>query len=297
MAAMPRERLVACLFVAPATAVLGVFVAWPALYMAWASLHEGAWSQTTGQTFAGLASYRALLTDRAFGQAAANTAWFTVLVVPLQTALALAFAVWTNRPGKAVRFLRMAVFVPTTLSLAVLSVVWSLLYAPATATGAGLFNGLLSGVGLPVQPFLASPRQALLAIVAMSVWQGVGLQMMVFLSGLQQIPEQLYEAARLDGAGRWQQLRHITLPALAPTTLFVVMITTIFALKLFVQPLLMTGGGPEGATRSVVQYVYEAAFHSRDLSLACAAGVVFLVAVLVIAAGQRYAGRRAEDWQ
>jgi ABC-type sugar transport system permease subunit len=169
------------------------------------------------------------------------------------------------------------------------------MYEPATPTGAGLFNGLLTTLGLPAQPFLTGPFQALAALVLMSIWQGAGLQMMVFLAGLQQIPTQLYEAARLDGAGPWQRLRHVTLPGLAPTTVFVVLITTIFALKLFVQPFLMTRGGPQHATLSLVQYVYEAAFFARDLGLACAAGATFLLIVMALTLILRLLARRAEE--
>ena len=129
-------------------------------------------------------------------------------------------------------------------------------------------------------------------IVVMSVWQGVGFQMMIFLSGLQTIPGQLYEAASLDGASRWQRFYHVTLPGVAPTTALVVLITTIFALKLFVQPYLMTGGGPQGSTIPVVQYIYRAAFRRGDLGLACAAAVVFFVVVTAVAAVQRSAAGR-----
>ena len=290
MSHMPRERLVAWLFVAPATLLIAVFVLWPSLSMLRTSV------QTRGDGFVTAAHYRAVLGDPQFRRSAVNTTLFAILVVPLQTALALALALWTNRPGGATRILRAAVFIPTTISLTVLSILWALMYAPASLTGAGLLNGLLKSLALPTQPFLTSTRQALPAIVAMSIWQGVGLQMLILLAGLQQIPQQLYEAAELDGAGRWRRFLHVTCPGIAPITVFVVMVTTIFALKLFVQPYLMTGGGPEDATISTVQYIYTA-FKHGDLSLACAAGVIFTLAVLLVAAAQRYLFRRAETLQ
>ena len=282
-----RETFVACLFILPACGLIGLFVFWPAVVMGHAGLHHQRLTDPQAGPYCGGDNYRALWDDPDFRRAAGNTAWFTVLVVPVQTVLALLLAVWTSRAGWSLRGLRLAVFVPTTISLTVLSVLWKLLYEPSGATGAGLINGLLSSVGLPDQPFLTSPRQALLCIVAMSVWQGVGFQMMIFLAGLQTIPQQLYEAASIDGARSWQRFRHITLPGIAPTTALVVMITTIFALKLFVQPYLMTRGGPQGSTLSIVQYVYRAAFSDRDLGLACAAGAVFFVAVTLIAVLQR----------
>ncbi|UCF34555.1 MAG: sugar ABC transporter permease, partial [Phycisphaerales bacterium] len=183
------------------------------------------------------------------------------------------------------------------LSLTVLSVVWKLLYEPSTATGAGLFNGLLTSVHIRPQPFLTSVKQAMPAIAAMSIWQGLGLQMMIFLSALQQVPKELAEAAFLDGAGRWRRFWSVTFPAIAPTGMFVVIVTTVFALKLFVQPFLMTRGGPQGSTISMVQYIYETAFYERDLGLACAAGAIFFVAVALLTLIQRRLTVATEAWQ
>jgi ABC-type sugar transport system permease subunit len=290
----PREILSGYLFILPAVLLIGWFVLWPTLDMLRISLFQPSWFGRDSGEFVGLKNYADLLADPRFRQSLWNTALFTLLTVPLQAGLALALAVWANAPHWRSKWLRAAIFIPTTFSLAVLSVVWELMYRPATATGAGLLNGLLSSAGLTPQPFLESPAQALPALVVMSVWQGVGLQMLVFLSGLQAIPDQLYEAARLDGAGRWRCFQHVTLPGVAPTAAFVILITTIFSLRLFVQPHLMTGGGPDGATRSVVQYVYEAAFANRDLGLACAAGGLFFLIVLVLTVVLRRLLRRME---
>jgi ABC-type sugar transport system permease subunit len=282
-----REHMMAFLFVAPACALILLFVLWPVVNTFATSLFQVGLTDQHYGPYCGVANYRALFDDPAFRRSAANTAVFTVAVVPVQTVLALLFALWTNSPGWSRRALRVSVFLPTVLSLTVLSVLWRLLYEPASLSGTGLFNGVLAALHLPTQPFLTSPHQAIWAIVIMSVWQGVGLQMMIFLAALQQIPDERYEAARIDGAGGWQRFRHVTLPAIAPTAMFVVMVTTIFALKLFVQPFIMTRGGPEGSTMSVVQYIYEAAFFARDLGLACAAGGVFFVAVCLIAVALR----------
>ena len=285
-----RERVLGWCFVAPAALFVAVFVIWPTSHMVLTSFRQASWSGMHGGGFAGLSNYADLLATPTFRHSLRNTALFAALVVPLQTALALLFAVWVDGVGVTRRFLRIAVFVPTTISLAVLSVLWKLMYEPS----GGLINGLLTSIGLPPQPFLTSTHQALPAIVVMSVWQGVGLQMLIFLSGLQQIPKELYEAARLDGAGSWRCFRNVTLPGLAPTTVFVVMVTTILALRLFVQPHLMTSGGPEFATLSVVQYIRETAFLHRDLGLACAAGTVFLVLVLLLTLVLRRLLRAAE---
>ncbi len=288
------EWIAAVLFVLPACALIGAFVFWPALVMARTSLHRQALTSPQVGPYIGGDNYTALADDPEFQRAAGNTAFFSVLVIPFQTALALLLAMWVNGPRWSRRALRAAVFLPTTMSLTVLAVLWKLLYEPASATGAGLFNGLLASTGLPTQPFLTSPHQAMLCIVVMSIWQGVGFQMMILLSGLQTIPPQRYEAAALDGAGRLRGFWHVTLPGVAPTMVVVVLITTIFALKLFVQPYLMTNGGPSESTISVVQYIYRAAFFQRDLGLACAVGLLFFIVVTAVAIAQRVLLRRAE---
>jgi multiple sugar transport system permease protein len=287
------ESVTAVVFVAPATLLLALFVLWPTARMVLLSFRDASWAAPDAALVGG-ENYTDLVADPAFREALRNTFVFTLLVVPAQTALALLLAAWVHGRGWWRRVLRVSVFLPTTISLAVLAVVWHLMLEPATATGAGLINGLLVAVGLPAQPFLTNRWQALPTIALMSVWQGVGLQMMVFLAGLQQIPAQRYEAARIDGAGPWRRLVHVTLPGLAPTAVFVVMVTTIFALRLFVQPFLMTRGGPSGATISLVQYIYESAFFTRDLGLACAAGSVFFAIVLAITIALRRLLRFAE---
>jgi multiple sugar transport system permease protein len=289
-----RDRIIAFTFIAPATALIAMFVLWPVVSCFITAAHEAPLSRTELGDYTGLRNLRVLLEDVSFRRSVRNTVYFTVLVVPLQTILALLLALWTNGRSWRKRTLRLCVFLPTAFSLTVLSVVWKLMYEPATATGAGLFNGLLLAAGLEPQPFLTSTAQAMPAIVIMSVWQGVGLQMMILLAGLQTVPSRLYEAATIDGAGGLRRFFHVTLPGVAPTLAFVVMITTIFALKFFVQPFIMTRGGPQGATISIVQYVYEAAFRQRDLGLACAAGVVFFIIVSGITGVLHWLVRRAE---
>lgn len=289
-----RDRIIALTFVAPATALIALFVIWPVLSCFITAAHDAPLTQGELGEYAGLRNVCELLDDVSFRRSVRNTVYFTALVVPLQTILALLLALWTNGRTWRKRSLRLCIFLPTAFSLTVLSVAWKLMYEPATATGAGLFNGLLLAVGLEPQPFLTSTVQAMPAIVIMSVWQGVGLQMMILLAALQTVPSRLYEAATIDGAGRLGRFVHVTLPGVAPTLAFVVMITTIFALKFFVQPFIMTRGGPQGATISIVQYIYEAAFRQRDLGLACAAGVVFFIIVSGVTGLLHALVRRAE---
>jgi ABC-type sugar transport system permease subunit len=154
-----------------------------------------------------------------------------------------------------------------------------MLYQPADGAAMGLINRVIASLGLPAQAWLREPHLALPAIAAMSIWQGVGLQMMVFLAGLQNVSREQLEAARIDGAGAWQRTWHVTIPALRNTIVFVVTVTTILAFRLFVQPYLMTRGGPGDSTRSIIQAIYETTFIAQDLGRACAAAFVFLALV------------------
>lgn len=274
-------------FLLPALLLLGVFVVWPLLRAAWWSLHGADLLDPSRQRWVGLIQYSSLLTDQRFRQAFGNTALFALLVVPLQTALALLLALWVNRPEPAWRWLRFAFFAPTIVALPVLSIVWTLLYQPAQGEEMGLVNAVLSALGVTPRAWLREPETALVALAAMSIWQGVGLQMMVFVAGLQTLRRDILEAALLDGANGWQRLRHVILPALRNTTAFVVTVTTIASFRLFVQPYLMTHGGPEDATVSVIQLIYETTFISNDLGRASAAAIVFLAIIAGLTAAQR----------
>ncbi len=281
------DRRVAPLMLLPALVLLGLFVVWP---MARALI----WSGTSADLLApgqgrwiGLANYSDLLTDPRFRQAFANTALFALMAIPVQTVSAFLLALWVNRPEPAWRWLRIAFFLPVVVSLPVLAVLWTMLYQPAQGGEMGLVNAALGLVGLPPQAWLRDPALALPAIAAMSVWQGVGLQMMIFLAGLQGVPAELLEAARIDGAGAWARTVHVTIPTLRNTFVFVITVTTILAFRLFVQPYLMTHGGPGNRTLSLVQSIYETTFLSQDLGRACAAAFLFLLWVALLTFVQR----------
>ncbi|MEO8185473.1 MAG: sugar ABC transporter permease, partial [Deltaproteobacteria bacterium] len=241
----------------------------------------------------GFEQYSDVLRDGRFRRAFANTACFALMVVPAQTLAALLLALWVNRPEPAWRWLRGVFFVPTVLAMPALAVLWTLLYQPAQGGEMGLINAAFAAVGLAPRAWLHDPLLALPALAFMSIWQGVGLQMMVFLAGLQALPQDAFEAALLDGANAWQRTVYVTLPALRNSIVFVVSVTTIFALRLFVQPYLMTRGGPEGATSSVVQEIYETTFSSQDLGRASAAAILFLLMVGALMGLQR-SGMREE---
>jgi ABC-type sugar transport system permease subunit len=264
-------------FLLPAFTLLGVFVVWPMVRAAFWSTTYADLLAPGGQAPAGVSHYADLLRDPRFRRAFGNTALFALMVVPVQTIVAFLLALWVNRPERAWRWLRSAFFVPTVVAMPVLAVLWTLLYQPAQGGEMGLVNRAIAFVGIAPQAWLRDPHLALPAIAFMSIWQGVGLQMMVFLAGLQNVPRETLEAARIDGASAWQRTRFVTIPALRNTTIFVVTITTILAFRLFVQPYLMTRGGPGNSTLSLIQSIYETTFLAQDLGRACAAAFLFLV--------------------
>jgi multiple sugar transport system permease protein len=196
-----------------------------------------------------------------------------------------------NRPEPEWRWLRSVFFLPTVMAMPVLAVLWTLLYQPRQGAEMGLVNALLGALGVAPRAWLGDPALALPALAFMSVWQGVGLQMMVFLAGLQGLPRGSREAALLDGASGWQRTWYVTLPAMKNTVVFVVTVTTILAFRLFVQPYLMTRGGPHDSTLSVMQAIYEATFVARELGRACAAMFLLLVGVAALTLLQRLAAR------
>lgn len=268
------------MFLGPAGILLGLFVVWPLLRAFYWSFQHVSILESTQTTWAGFSNYSWMLSDPRFRQAFANTALFTVMVMPLQTMLAFFIALWVNRPEPAWRWLRTVFFIPVIISMPVLAVLWKMLYQPVQGDQMGLINAAMMQIGLPAQDWLNDPNLALPAIAFMSVWQGLGFQMMIFLAGLQQLSKEQLEAARIDGANAPQRLRHIILPGMAPSIVFVSVTTTLLCFRLFVQPYLMTRGGPGDRTVSLIQMIYETTFLNRDLGLASAGTLLFLLLVI-----------------
>lgn len=266
-------------FLLPALVLLAVFVVWPLLRAGWWSFTNADLLSPERAEGAGLDNYTGLWADGRFRSAFANTWMFALLVVPAQTVAAFFLALWVNRPEPAWRWLRGVFFVPVVVAMPVLAVLWTLLYQPAQGGEMGPVNAALGVFGVPPQAWLREPALALPGIAFMSIWQGVGLQMMVFLAGLQGVSKELLDAARIDGASAWQRTRHVIIPAMRNTIIFVVTVTTILAFRIFVQPYLMTRGGPGNSTLSLIQSVYETTFVTQDLGRAYAAAMVFLVMV------------------
>jgi len=229
--------------------------------------------------FTGLRNYGALLGDPLFWAALRNTLFFVLVGGPLSVAASLGAALLVN--ARAVRLrgaFRTVFFLPVVTTLVAVAIVWRALYHPRV----GPIAEILRALGLPAVDWLGDPRFAMPAIIVMAVWKNFGFNLVIFLAGLQGIPERLYEAARIDGAGAWQQVRHVTLPMLAPTFAFVSISTLIGYFQLFAEPYVMTSGGPSNATLSIVLLMFREGF--RWWNLGYAAAVAFVLFLLILAA-------------
>lgn len=231
--------------------------------------------------FIGLENFARMMSDEVLIKSFFNTLQFVLLVVPLQLSMALGLALIVNKKIKGSSFFRTAYFSPAVLSLVVISILWTVMLNPTS----GLINQILFNLGLSKQPFLTSPSQAMLTIVFISAWSGCGYQMMIFFAGLKNIDSQLYEAADIDGANALQKFWYITLPSLKPITMFLVITTTIQAFKLIVQPMVMTGGGPDYSTLTLLQYIYEYGFRHRNIGYASAITLMFTIFLVVLSIG------------
>lgn len=264
----------------PWIVAFALFGLYPFAFSLWASVTDYS-PIRAGTQFVGLANYGRALADPAFWTALANTAFFVVGTIPFTTALALglALAVQPAFPGRT--FFRVGFFVPSVVSVVVLSLIFKGLYA-----GQGPVNAALRALGLSAPDWLLDPETALPAIMAMDVWSASGYYMIIFLAGLEAIPRELYEAARLEGASAWDRFTRITLPLLRPTLLFVLVVNTVRSLQIFAEVFVMTRGGPLHRTTTVVYYLYEQAFYRFDLGYASAVAYLLFAVTLGLAWAQ-----------
>ena len=238
--------------------------------------------------FIGLTQYKRILSDTAFLAALKNNTIFALFVVPMQTCLALLLAMLINQSLRGMIIFRTLFFMPVVFPLSLVSVVWILIFAPSPQ---GTLNSLLHALsfgGWQSHDFLHETNWALPAITLTSIWQGVGFQMVILLAALQTIPAELYEAAEVDGANKFRQLLHITLPQLRNALIFVILVTTILAFRLFDQVQIMTQGGPGYATTTVMYETVKAAFGSQQVARGAAMTVVFFIVVLLLTLIQHY---------
>lgn len=283
-----KNTIEAWLFLLPNFIGFLVFTVFAIGFSLWISMHR--WDLFSSPTFIGLGNFVRLLTDdRDFKRALLNTLYFAVGIVPLGTAASLCLALLVNRGLKGMTFFRTVMYLPSVSSTIAVGIVWIWLLDPQF----GVVNYALRSIGLASPPnWLGSVLWAKPALILMHIWQYAGYYMIIFLAGLQGVPEQLYEAAVLDGASSWQKFWRITLPLLSPTTFFVIVMKMIGVFNIFEQPFIMTGGGPSGSTETIVYYIYSNAFEWFNMGYASAVAWVLFILVFGVTLIQfKYQGR------
>jgi multiple sugar transport system permease protein len=273
---LDNEAIAAWLFLAPASILMAVFILWPVAYLFYLSLTRGSFTRT-GMEWIGLANYQRLLTSPDFWQVIGNTIYFTAGTVIPSLIIPLILAVLLNRALALRSLLRTAYFIPSITSLVAVGLGWRWLFQ-----NNGPVNDLLIAIGLDAVPWLNSTIWAMPVLILLTIWKQLGFNMVIFLAGLQAIPQNRYEAAELDGADGLQKFWHVTLPGLRPTIIFVAIATVIFTLKSFEQVYVITSGGPLNSTNLLVFYTYEQAFAQFEFGYAAAATTVLMAVTLVL---------------
>lgn len=266
-----------------------LFTSFPLLFSFILIFHK--WNIVSPMQWIGLRNFGRLFSDVLFFKSLYNTLVFLVIHIPAQIAVALFLALLLNQPIKARGFFRAIFFMPVVVSGVVITILWQQLYAYET----GLFNLVLSKIGLPRVPWLIAPDWAMPSIALMATWKNVGLYTVLFLVGLQNIPKYLYEAAAIDGARPWQRFCYITLPSLNSTMVLVLILSTIGGFSLFIEPFVMTGGGPMNSTLSAMLYIYNQAFYFGHMGYAATLGFFYALLVLGVVLLQRKLVERREQ--
>jgi multiple sugar transport system permease protein len=283
-----REAFWGFLFILPTYLGFAVFVLGPLIAVAGISLTK--FDVLGGAEFTGLANYQNMLGDTRLRTVYANTFFFTIFAVIFNVGIGLTLAVLLNRrmPNFLRNFFRSVYFFPLLVAHTYVAVIWQFLYQRDT----GVINYYLSLLGIGPISWLASPNWVLPSVIIMDVWKNTGFAMLIFLAGLQNIPRDYYEAARIDGANTRQLFLKITLPLLSPTIFFVLVIFMIGAIQVFDTIIVLTGGGPGDASRSVVMYIYEQAFQKFDLGYASTIAMTLFAVILALTLLQFWFGRR-----
>jgi multiple sugar transport system permease protein len=272
---MNNDNMVGYLFVAPLILGLIIFTYGPVLAAFFLSFTKGDYISTP--KWIGVDNYTALLKDKLFWQSLRNTLYYVAGVVPAGMVLSLLLALAMNQKLRGIVFFRSIFFLPTISSSVAISLMWLWIYNPEF----GVMNFLLDQVGIKGPTWLSSPAWAMPAVVVMAVWRGLGYNMLIYLAGLQGIPEVYYEAASIDGAGAWAKFWNITLPLLSPTTFMLLILGLIGAFQVFEYTYVMTQGGPVYATLTMVLYVFNNAF--RDFEMGYASALAYVLFFILLA--------------
>ncbi len=268
-------------FVLPYMIFFMLFVAYPLVFSFILIFHR--WNIVTPMEWVGLKNFQRLFTDPQFFRAMRNTFVFLLIHIPLQIVVALAFSLLLNSKMKLRGFFRAIYFLPVVVSGVVVTILWQNLYS----FDSGVLNTLLTSIGMPKLPWLIDPGFAMPSIAIMATWKNVGIYIVLFLVGLQNIPKEIYESASLDGANKYSTFFRITLPMLNSTMVLIVALSTIGGFSLFIEPYVLTGGGPLQSTLSGMLYIYNQAFYFGHMGYAATLGFVFALVILLVVLVQR----------
>lgn len=276
-------------YVAPYVLIYIFLVVYPLFAGMWLSLHKADFFGE--RVFVGVENFVRLMSDEIFLGTLWNTVYFLFLTVPALAIIGLGLALALNRQTRTAAILRGVFFASSVLSVTIVTLLWRVIFI----TDGGFIATVLEAFGRPPIPFLTDENLALPAIAITTIWWCIGLPMMLFLAALQQVPQELYEAAALDNAGRWKTLRHVTLPSIRRTFMLVIVIEVVLQFQLFGQAQLMTMGGPNNASRPVVLFIYEVGFVRWDIGYAAAAAQILFGLILIAAMTQYLISRRKES--
>ncbi len=272
-----RNFITGLLFLSPTLVIFSMFILFPVFFSFYLSFHK--WNMfSSSHAFVGLANYQRLLTDPEFWMVLKQTAMYTLGTVPLNMIIALFLAIALNKQIKGKRFLRTAFFTPVIISPVAAALIWRWIYDP----NFGLLNYATGIFGIPPVNWLNDSRAAMIALILMGVWKTLGVNMILFSAGLQGIPDTYYEAAEIDGAGRWSKFWNITVPMLTPTTFFIMIMSMISSFQVFDIVYVLTSGGPMGSTKVMVFYIYEYAFKFFEMGYASAVAYLFFAMLAVL---------------
>ncbi|WP_292540186.1 sugar ABC transporter permease [Mesorhizobium sp.] len=277
------------MFVAPFLFFFTTLLVFPLLWGMWLSFHKA--DTFSSGKFIGLGNYIRLFNDKVFLQSVWNTFYFVLLTVPTLALISLFLALCLNRRTRTAAVLRTLFFSSSVLSVTIVTLIWRIVFIP----NVGLLSTIYGWFGAIAPAFISDPSLAMIGIAIATIWWCIGLPMMLFLSALQQIPQDIYEAAALDNANRWQTLRSITLPSIKRTFILVVIIQIVLQFQLFGQAWLMTRGGPNNLTKPIVLYIYDTAFRRWDLGLGAAASEILFILILIAAMAQYLVTRSRGD--
>jgi ABC-type sugar transport system permease subunit len=277
-----KNRILPYIMVSPYLIHLTLFILFPVVFSIVLTFHN--WNIISPMEFVGFDNFVRLFQDRLFWKAITNTLIFLIVHIPLQIFVALALAYLLNRKLFMSGFFRAAFFLPVVISGVVITILWQQLLS----YDSGVLNRILMDIGLGKVGWLSNKNLAMTSIALMATWKNVGLYVILFLIGLQTVPTSYYEAADVEGASSWQKFRHITLPSINPTIFMVSILSTIGGFSLFIEPYVMTGGGPLNSTLSAMLYIYKQAFEYYHMGYSATLGVFFAMIIMLVVVIQKY---------